>query len=516
MKFNREEWAKTIGILGAAALIGGYWRHTVQGEMLLLSKIFIIGGAVLLCAGIVLGIGGIIRFFSRRGSQLGTNSLILIAAVLAILVVLNYLGDQHHKRFDLTTEKLYTLSDQTKKIVGGLKQDLDVVEFSKETDSRLRDTMSEYRNLNSHFHFKSVDPQEKPEVAREYGAQHMGDVIISYASRKQPIESTGGELSEQDITGAILKVTTEKVKTICFVAGHGEKALTDSQPGGYSRADKALTGEQYKTETVNLVSSTSVPAECTVLVIAGPTQAYFPQEVDEISKYLSADGKALIEIDPLSEPKHVDPNLDSVLSAWNIAAGNNIVIDATGAGRLFGTGPDYPIVIDYGDNPVTKSLQGTMTLFPEARTISQADKAKSDPEIMDILKTSDRSFTIPKLDAGTREIAFDPKTDTRGPLTLGVAANRVNGTTNARLVVIGDSDYASNGAISAVGNADLFLNAINWLAQDEQLISIRPKSTASRSVTLTEAQWAVLKWVNVIFLPGIVILTGIVIWFKRR
>lgn len=516
LKWNQQEVAKTVGILGAAALIGGYWRYTIQGELLLFNKILMIAGGVFLLAGIILGFGGIIRFFSKRSSQLGTNTTILSVAVIGILGVANYLGYEHHKRFDLTSEKLYTLSDQTKKIVAGLKEDVNVVRFAKDPDTRLNDLLDEYKNLSSHFHYQTIDPQEKPEIANEYGAKHVGDVVIAARSRKEPVESNTGEIGEQDITSALLKLTTDKVKTVCFVTGHGEKSITDTQASGYSSADKALKSEQYKTETVNLVTSSSVPSECTVLVIAGPSQAYFPQEVDEISKYLDGDGKALIEVDPLSEPKHVDPNLNSIFQAWNINAGDNIVIDASGMGRLFGTGPEYPIVHDYGDNPITKGLERTMTFFPLARTVSPADKSKSDPEIMEILKTSENSFTIPKLSPGQREVSFDPKTDQKGPLDLGVAANRVNGTTNARLVVIGDSDFASNAAISAVSNGDLFLNAVDWLAQDEQLIAIRPKSAASRSVTLTESQWAVLKWVNVGFLPGIVILSGIIIWWKRR
>lgn len=515
MKWNREEWAKTIAILGAAALVGGYWRYTIQGELMKLSESLLIAGGVLLLAGIILGIGGIIRFFSRRSSQLGTNTTILSIAIIGILGVLNYLGYEHHKRFDLTSEKLYTLSDETHKVLAGLKEDVNVVRFAKDPDIRLNDLLDEYKNLNPHFHYQTVDPQEKPEIAAEYGAKHVGDVIIAAGERKEPIESTTGDISEQDITGALLKLTTDKVKTVCFVTGHGEKSLTDTDPSGYSRADQFLKQEQFKTETVNLVTSTSVPSECTVLVIAGPSEAYFPQEVQEISKYLSADGKALIEVDPLSEPKHVDPNLESIFSDWNISVGDNIVIDLSGAGRLFGAGPAYPVVFDYGDNPITKSLARTMTLFPLARTVSQADKSKSDPEIMDILKTSANSYTKPKIVNG-QEVSFDAKTDQRGPLTLGVAANRVNGKTNARLVVIGDSDYASNAAIGAVSNSDLFMNVIDWLAQDEQLISIRPKSPSNRSVTLTESQWAVLKWVNIIFLPGIIILSGIIIWWKRR
>ncbi|HKS81820.1 MAG TPA: Gldg family protein [Candidatus Acidoferrales bacterium] len=516
MKWNREEWAKTIAILGAAALVGGYLRYTVQGELMKVSEALLIAGGVLLLAGFILGFGGIIRFFSRRSSQLGTNTTILSVAIIVILGALNYLGSQHHKRFDLTSEKLYTLSDQTRKIVAGLKQDVEVFEFSKEPDPRLQDLLTEYKNLSPHFKFETVDPQRKPEIAHEYGAKRVGDVIMATGGRKEPVESPSGDISEQDLTGALLKITTDKVKTVCFVTGHGEKSLTATDPSGYSRADQDLKQEQFKTETVNLVTSTSVPAECTVLVIAGPSEAYFPQEVQEISKYLSGDGKALIEIDPLSEPKHVDSNLNSIFEAWNINVGDNIVIDASGMGRLFDTGPEYPIVHDYGDNPVTKSLAGSMTFFPLARTVSQADKSKSDPEIMEILKTSENSFTIPKLNPGQHEIRFDPKTDQRGPLDLGIAANRVNGSTNARLIVIGDSDFASNGAFGAVSDGNLFMNAIDWLAQDEQLIAIRPKSQSNRSVTLTESQKALLWWINIIFLPGIIILTGIIIWWKRR
>jgi ABC-type uncharacterized transport system involved in gliding motility auxiliary subunit len=514
MKWNREEWAKTIAIIGAAGLIGGYWRYSLQGELLRFSKILLIAGGVFLLAGIILGFSGIIRFFSKRSSQLGTNTTILSIAVVAILGILNYLGYQHHRRFDLTSEKLYTLSDQTRKIVSGLKQDVEVVRFAKDADVRLNDLLDEYKNLSSHFKYRTVDPQEKPEIANDYGAKRLGDVIVAAGSRKQTLEpSFGGEISEQDITSAILKVTTTKEKTVCFVTGHGEKALSDSGPHGYSRADQGLKNEEYKTESVNLITSNGVPSECTVLVIAGPTQAYFPQETQEITKYLDGDGKALIEVDPITEDKQAEPNLDDIFKAWNISAGSNVVIDASGMGRLFGAGPEIPLVVDYGDSPITKNLQRTMTFFPLARTVSIADKSKSDPEAVELLKTSARSFTKAKL---AHEVSYDPKTDTIGPLSLGVAANRVNGTTNARLVVIGDSDFASNEAIGQTSNGDLFLNTVDWLAQDENLISIRPKSVANRNVTLTDSQWSLLKWVNIIILPGLFILAGIIIWWKRR
>src|ERR1700690_4195633 len=175
MKWNRQQWGEMIGSIGAAALIGGYIRYSIAAEMLLSTKIILIAGGVFFLAGIVLGYEGIIKFFSRRSSQLGTNTSILTVAVIAILAALNYLGAQHHKRFDLTSEKLYSLSDQTDKIVRGLKQDVNVVRFDKSPSGQVDDLMKEYKNLSTHFKFQNVDPNEKPEIAQEYGVKRRGE-----------------------------------------------------------------------------------------------------------------------------------------------------------------------------------------------------------------------------------------------------------------------------------------------------------------------------------------------------
>ncbi len=508
MKWTRNEWAEIIGSVGVAAAIGGYVRYSLEGELLLFSKILLIGGGVLILAAVVVGFGGIAQFFSRRSSQLGTNTTILTVAVIVILALVNFIGYRHHKRFDLTTEKLFTLSGQTKKVVEGLKSDVNVVRFAKVPDPQLNDLMGEYRNLSSHIKFDNVDPTEKPDVAKEYGAQHMGDVIVASGSRKQPLESAaqGGTISEQDMTSAILKVTRNKVKTVCFVTGHGEKSLTDDGAEGYSQVEQGLKREGYDTNSINLVSENGVPPTCDVTVVAGPKQSLFVQEAVMLGKYMDDGGKALIEIDP-----QTDPQLDNIFHAWNINVGSNIVVDASGVGRLFGTGPETPLVVDYGDSPITKNLQGGMTFFQLARTVSIADGSKSNPVAVELLKTSPRSFTIPKLE---REVRFDPKT--AGPLSLGVAASRSQGDKSARLVVIGNSSFAENQWIGLQHNGDLLFNAVDWLAQDENLISIRPKSATSRRIVLTEGQAASLQWIEMFFLPGIVILVGISIWWKRR
>jgi len=508
MKWTRNQWAEFIATMGVVAAIGGYVVYTHQRELRRPSEALFIAGGVLFLAGIVLGFDGIMKFFSRRSSQLGTNTTLLSLAVLLILGLVNFVSYRHHKRFDLTTEKLYTLSDQTRKVLGGLKEDITIVRFAKNQDAQLTDLMKEYKSISPHIRFEDVDPTEKPEVARQYGATHVGDAIVAAGSKHQPIQPSGmeGGYSEQDITTAIMKVTRNSVKMVCFVTGHGEKSLSDEEAQGYGLVQKGLLKEGYNTNSINLVKENGVPASCDILAIAGPTQGYFPQEAAFVSKYLDDGGKVLIEIDP-----ETDPKLDSIFQAWNIRVGDNVVVDASGVGRLFGTGPATPLVVDYGDSPITKTLQGGMTFFNLARTVSIADKSKSDPQAVELLKTSERSFTIPKL---VREVQFDPKT--AGPLSLGVAASRVAGDKSARLVVIGDSDFAENQWLGLQRNGDLFFNTVDWLAQDENLISIRPKPPTARHVTLTEGQMASLQWLELFFLPGILVLMGVAIWWKRR
>lgn len=506
--------AETLAVVGIACLIAGYLRYSIESQMELASKALLIAGGVALLAGIILGFRGIINFFSRRSSQLGTNAAILTLGVIAILVVGNYFGSQYSKSFDLTAGKLYTLAPQTRKIVRDLKENVDIVRFAKRPDEQLDNLLAEYRNLSHHIKFQEVDPDQKPALARDYGATQMGEVDVKAGSLTQHIAPPAdGGFTEQQITSAILKVTSGTVKTVCFVTGHGEKSLTDTGPHGYSEADAGMKRENYQTQTINLVQSNGVPSACSVVVVDGPTQSYFPQETAMLSKYLDDGGKALFELDPVTSDRQQPAKLSSILSAWNIKLGHNIVIDASGMGRLFGAGPEIPLVVDYGNSPITKGLQRTMTFFPLAQTVMPADPSKSDPQITELLKTSSSSFTTPKL---ASEVSYNPKTDMKGPLSLGVSAEKKVGDKTARLVVIGDSDFASNEAIGQSSNGDLFFNAIDWLASDQNLISIRPKVATSRNVNLTDSQATTLRWADIFALPGIVLVVGIAIWWKRR
>jgi len=504
MNINLKEISKFAGIIGAALLIGGYVRYNIQELWSWINLSLVIAGTVLLLASLALNFRSIIEFFGGRSGKLGTNAALLSIAVLTILVILNFLGYRHHKRFDLTEEKLYTVSDQTKKILGGLQKDVKVIKFDKSEDQRLSDAMNEFKYITPRISYERIDPQQRPELANQYKLQRMGETLVVSGERTERPQNTG----EQDLINAILKVTRDKLKTICFVEGHGEKSQTGNEAESYGAVDKGMKDENYETKSVNLVTANQVPSECSVLIVAGPKKALFPQEGAMIGKYLDEGGKALVMVDP-----DIDPGLGDVFKAWNVELGNNTVIDASGVGRLFGTGPDTPLVGSYGNHPITKDMSRMGTFFRLARSVKMGG-AGGEIAGTDLLNTSEASWA--EVDLKGDRVTFDQGKDTKGPISLGIAASKKMGDKEARLVVIGDSDFASNGHVGQAGNGNLFLNTINWLAQDEDLISIRPKSPTNRSVSMTSSQQSTFWWLSVIFMPLAVIGSGIYVWWKRR
>jgi ABC-type uncharacterized transport system involved in gliding motility auxiliary subunit len=501
---NRDEIVKTAGYLGAGLLVAGYIRYSVQEVMGTLNGSIIIAGAVLLLASLAYNFRTILAYSRTRSGRLGANTGVLTIAFVAILALINFLGYRHHKRIDLTTEKLYSLSDQSKKIAAGLQKDVKVVKFDKSDDQELKDLMQEYRNFGSHITYERIDPQTKPEIAKQYGVGHMGEVVIACGNHTQRPADSG----EQTITNAIIKVTRDTVKTVCFVEGHGERSLSSNDREGYEAADKFLKDETYETRKINLVSSNQVPADCSVLVIAGPKKGYLPEEAAMVGKYLDGGGKALFLLDPDTEP-----NLNDVLASWNVEVGNDIVIDTSGVGRLTGS-PAIPLVTKYGSHPVTKEMDDSMTFFPLVRSVSSGKSSGGSVSNTELLKTSDQSWAATDLKGDLS--TFHAGRDKKGPISLGVAATKSLGEKEARLVVIGDSDFATNQAIGLVRNGDLFLNAINWLAQDEDMISVRPKAPTNRQVTMTASQQNFLFWLTLALMPGAVIASGVYLWWKRR
>ncbi|MFN0107599.1 MAG: GldG family protein [Blastocatellia bacterium] len=500
---NREEIIKLAGFVGAAMLIAGYVRHTIMQTWGWFNLTLLIAGGILLLASLALNFKEIVAYFQGRSGRLSANMAVLTVAVLGIVAIANFLGYRHHKRFDLTQEGLYSLSDQTKKVLSGLNKDVKILKFDKAVDQNFADQMAEFKYQSSKISFESVDPQQRPQTASQYAVKAFGETVVAAGDRVERPTAT----DEQSLVNAILKVTRESLKTVCFTDGHEEQSLT----GEYSQAEAKLKGENYKTQTVNLATSKQIPAECSILVIAGPKTSFLPPETSMLGQYLDNGGKAFVMLDA-----ETDPQLNDVLKKYSIEAVNDFVLDVSGVGQMFGGGAGAPLVMSYGTHPITQSFARSMTIFPKARSIKLASSSGSGVTSTTLLTTSAQSWGETELKPGV-EPEFTEGKDTKGPVTLGaIASKNLGDKKEVRLVVIGDSDFASNQAFRFQRNGDLFMNSINWLAQDEDLISIRPKQATNRSVTMNAEQQNTFWYLVVFVLPLAVLGIGTFIWFKRR
>lgn len=505
MNEKLQEYSRLGGFVGGAMVVSGLVRQNIEGVWGWVNIAMVAVGGALILGSVVLNFHGIIAFFRGRSGRAGANLGLLVIAVLAILGVLNYLGYRYHKRFDLTPEGIHTLSDQSKKILTGLQKDVRVIKFDKADDQTLSDEISKFKTQTRRISYERIDPQERPDVARQFSVQRMGETVISAGER---IERPTGT-NEQDLINSIMKVTRDQLKTICFVTGHGERDIADGEAEGYQSIDKALQNENYQTKSISLITESQIPADCSVVVLGGPKSTLIPAEAEMVGKFLDEGGKVLIQLDP-----NTDPGLTDLLKSWNIEIGNDTVIDVSGVGRLFGTGPAVPLVGEYGDHPITRDMKRTATFFPLARSIAKISASRTELTQVELLKTSERSWGETTLKGD--EAKFDKGQDKEGPVTLGITTTKTVGDKEARLVVIGDSNFADNNYVRLAGNGDLFLNTINWLAQEEDLISIRPKSATGRTVTMTEGQQRTFFLLIVLAIPLAVIGAGAAVWWKRR
>jgi ABC-type uncharacterized transport system involved in gliding motility auxiliary subunit len=440
-----------------------------------------------------------------------------IMVVVAVLSAANWLANRHNKSFDATANKRYSLSDQTEKVVKGLKQDVVITYFDRTSNfDQARDLLERYGNLSTKLSINYVDPDKKPQVARTMGVRSYGTIYVQAGAKREEAKS----LTEEEITGALIRALKTGDRNACLVTGSGEHSFDDTERTGYSAMKDALERNNYKTQTVSLIEKPEVPKDCSVLIVAGPRKDYLPPEATAIKTYVENGGRALLMVDPPLKMGQQDssenPELAKVLEGWGVTLGKNLVLDTSGIGQLFGLGPEVPLVSKYESQPIVNDLKGTATVFPLAQSLEtkQAEKVTVDK----LFSTSDNSYATSNL--GSAEIKLDPKKDKQGPFTLAAAGKYNTGKPGGegRFVVVGTSTWADNGFLPArsLGNRDLFLNMMNWLSSDEDLIAIRPKEPENRPLSLTRAQMSNIFYSSVIGLPLLVILGGLGVWWKRR
>ena len=287
------KFLKNIASFGPALIIGGYLYYSVQNIWNLPVQIIFYTGLALTLLMVFFNIHRIRESFKLRSTQYGSNTVVVLLLVLGILGIVNYLGKKHHKRFDLTTGQVLSLSDQSNKVVKGLKGEVKILYFDKEPNGQLNDLMTEYKSADpSKIQFRTIDPWKEPGQAKQYGITRPKETVVVYGQKNEKVEN----LQEEAITNAILKVTREKNKAVYFLSGHNEGDINDSQDAkGFAVAKKAIEAQNYEVKTLNLAEKPSIPDDCAVLIIAGPKVALLPTESAVIDQYVDAGGKSPLD-----------------------------------------------------------------------------------------------------------------------------------------------------------------------------------------------------------------------------
>jgi ABC-type uncharacterized transport system involved in gliding motility auxiliary subunit len=455
------------------------------------------------------------EWVKARQTRYAAYATVYILVVIAAIVVANVLADRYNKSYDTTSNKRYSLSEQTAKIVKGLKQNATITYFDQSTRFRDgKDLLDEYANLSPKVKVVYVDPDKDPQAAREAGIRNFGTAVVQIGDKKEPAKS----MTEEGITGAFIRDLKSTTRTVCFVSGSGEHQLDSSDRDGLSRFKELLSKDNYQSKTIDLLQKAEVPEDCTTLVIAGPGRNYEQPEVDAIKKYVEDGGRAFFMLDPplKSGRSGIADNdaLLSVLQNWGVTMSKDLILDPNPIGQLAGVGPQVALVTSYSSQPIVDDMKGTATGFPLSRSmeIKNADKTN----VQKLFDTSSTSVATTNLSSPTVNLN-DPK-NKKGPLTIAAAGTYNTGKENSqgRFVVVGSSLWAANQFIDFNGNDDLALNAVNWLSSDEDLISIRPKQPEDRRITMTRAQLAMVRATSQFLLPLVVVVAGIFVWWKRR
>lgn len=485
---------------------------------------------------------------SARSLRTGTSAVGIVLAA-ALLVGVNYLASRHWVRGDWTRTQIYSLSEQTRKLLSGLKAPVRVTVFMTPQRSRLlpevKELLTRYQAVSPKIEVEYLDPERNPARAaalvKEAAGVRLNTVVFRSGDKKKFVEEDkladfdfagmgmGGAPSvkafkgEEAFTSAILSVTETRQPRIVFSKGHNEASLDSGERGrGYADVKQMLERDNMTVATWDSLGKEGLPPDADVVVVAGPQLAFLPPETAALEKYLAAGGRALILLDPvLPGPGAPPPDLGfrELLEKYGVKLGDDIVIDPANA--LAQMGAEVVLADRYGSHPVVQPLSAEKlpVIFQLARSVTKAEKPPEGLAEAMLVETSPEGWGERDLKNLESEVKKNP-TDTPGPVSLAVALSPADekkpGAKFPRLVVVGNSRFATNGALSNAANGIFFANAIHWLAGSEKQMGIPPKSPEQSSLALSESQIRRIAIGSIAGLPGLAILAGLWVWYKRR
>lgn len=555
--------------LGLMLVIVGLVAGAVSGLWAGIPAAIMLAGLLAIGVWLVwLGLGGTATgqgFWQQRSTEVGTNAIVATLAVLVILGLINFVAVRYGGRLDLTEAQVFTLAPQTQEVMQELKQPVKVWMFDPQQNPQDRELLESYRRQSHQLSYEYVNPITQPSLAQSFEIKNFGDVYLELGQTRQFVQTvqtvsrdqnlppaSQERLSEVKLTNAIEQLVSGRRSHVYFLQGHGERPLTPDK-GTIARAVKSLDDRNVATQPLQLGQGEELPADANVIAVVGAQKPLLESEVTLLQEFVAKGGNLFLLID-----SKTDPGLDSLLTEWGIKLDDRVAIDVSG--RLRELGPAYASVSQYGDHPMTQDLQGMLSFYPLARPIDV--QAPTGVKAAPLLFTSDRSWA--ESDIKTQPLNYNPETDLKGPLILGFALSRPlstpsspsetsssrpspslspspaasasatspspssspvptvsptgsSPTPESRLVVIGSSSFASDGFFDRGVNGDVFLNAVRWLTQQDQLaLSIRPKEARDRRLNLNESQAMVAAVTALGILPLLGFGTAIWMGWRRR
>ncbi len=471
--------------------------------------------------------------------SLNMAAIVTLMGVLFILVT--WVSGRRYARWDLSRQQLSTLSGQTRQVLDGLQEPLRLTLFFEPGHRLLplvKDLAQEYERLSPRISVVEVDPQQDMARAQQLVQELAIDapnvmIVQSGARHKRLSEADLAEFDyaamtveaeprvkafkgEAAVTSAILSVTQTAQPLVWCTTGHGEKAIDSTDPMGLADLKRHLEQQNMRVEAVSLLERQAVDPDVDLIILAGPTHRFVDQELALLDAFLARGGGVLVLLDPLT-----DSGLEPWLARAGITADNDIVVDP--ALLLPNVSPGNLLVMTYSEHPIVRKMKTLMTLFPLARSMRPSEAPVEAVTVKPLALTSPKAWG--EMSPRNEEFKFDPAVDIPGPLAVAAAAERATAPAATdpaglgqpgRVVAIGDSDFVVNAQLANIGNRDFLQGAVQWLAAQEQLIGIGPKTLESLKLSLTAGQLSRSRLLLLLGFPGLLLATGCAVWWRRR
>jgi ABC-type uncharacterized transport system involved in gliding motility auxiliary subunit len=450
------------------------------------------------------------RFLTGRQVRYGSNSVIMSLAFASIIFVANYLVYQNPKRWDLTQDQSHTLAPESRQALATLPQPVQATAFYTSPSDSASQLLQDFKsNGNGKFDYRFENPDLNPIAARDAGITGDGKILLEMEDRTE----IAAFASETELTQALIRLISPNERVVYFLTGHGEADINGSGGDSYFTARSTLEKKNYAVKDLNLLSASVIPDDALSVIIAGPRKPLSLQEVAVLKKYVSGGGSLVVLEDPpifTDFGDSRDPLADYLVRDWGVSLQNDVIIDLTSQNPLQAISASADTT-----HPITQNLSYKYAvILLQARSLALAEKDGMTQTAL--LMTSDQSWGETDYQASeTGQLAYDDGVDSSGPLNMAVAVENVN--TRSRIVVFGNSIFANDDGFDVYGNGNIFVNSVDWSAEQDDLINITPKEPISRTFTPPSSlQLTIIMITSIFVIPGLIVAGAVSSWFSRR